>query len=249
VTTGPNAAKGTIQVPGYGGGANWQSGAADPETGFVYVGSNTSPSGIGNRLNANYKADDPDSPQYTQATAGVPTINGLRLLKPPYGRITGYNMNNGTIAFTIPNGDTPPNIKAAFDAAGLKDIPPTGSASQAHLLVTKNFLFATEGSGGQAVLHAYDKRTGAGIWQSPMPAGPATGIPMTYMVKDKQYVVHAARGAQGGGAQIVAWAVGPAPAAGGGRGGRGGGPPGLGGGGGRGGRGGAPAAPAGEPQQ
>jgi quinoprotein glucose dehydrogenase len=248
VTTGANATRGTIQVPGYGGGANWQSGAADPETGFVYVGSNTNPSGIGNRLNANYNANDPDSPQYSQATAGVPQINGLRLLKPPYGRITGYDMNQGTIAFTIPNGDTPPTIKAAFEAAGLKDIPPTGSASQAHLLVTKNFLFATEGSGGQAILHAYDKKTGAPVWQSPMPAGPATGIPMTYLWKDKQYVVHAARGAAGGGAQIVAWAVGPAPAAGGGRGGRGGGPPGLGGGGARGGRG-AAGAPAGEPQQ
>src|SRR5436190_336378 len=29
VVTGPNALKGTIQVPGYGGGANWESGAAD----------------------------------------------------------------------------------------------------------------------------------------------------------------------------------------------------------------------------
>jgi quinoprotein glucose dehydrogenase len=259
-----NTAKGTIQVPGYGGGANWQSGAADPETGFVYVGSNTSPTGIGNRLNANYNANDPDSPQYTQATGTIPQINGLRLLKPPYGRITGYNMNTGEIAFTIPNGDTPPSIKQAFEAAGLKDIPPTGSGSQAHLLVTKNFLFATEGSGGQAILHAYDKKTGAGVWQAAMPSGPATGIPMTYLYQGRQYVVHAARGPQGGGAQIVAWAVGaggggtnarggargagPAAGAGGrgaapgGAGGAGGGARGAGGRGAAGGRGGAPAA-------
>ena len=179
VTTGPNAAKGTIQVPGYGGGANWQSGAADPETGFVYVGSNTSPTGIGNTPNPNAGAN-PDTADYNQATAGIPQIQGLRLLKPPYGRITGYDMNQGTIAFTIPNGDTPPNIKAALEAAGVKDAPPTGSPSQAHLLVTKNFLFATEGSGGQAILHAYDKKTGAPIWQGNMPSGPATGIPMGY---------------------------------------------------------------------
>jgi quinoprotein glucose dehydrogenase len=245
VTTGPNAMRGTIQVPGYGGGANWQSGAADPESGYVYVGSNTSPSGIGNRPNANYNAADPDSAQMSQATAGVPMVNGLRLLKPPYGRITAYDMNKGDIAFTISNGDTPPAIKAAFEAAGLKDIPPTGSASQAHLLVTKNFLFATEGSGGQAILHAYDKKTGAGIWQGPMPAGPATGIPMTYMHQGKQYIVHAARGPAGGGAQLVAWTIAPPPAAGGGgRGGRGGGPPGLGGPA-PAGRGAAPGAPAG----
>jgi quinoprotein glucose dehydrogenase len=255
VTTGPNAVRGTIQVPGYGGGANWQSGAADPETGFVYVGSNTSPTGIGNTPNPNAGAN-PDTADYNQATAGIPTIQGLRLLKPPYGRITGYDMNQGTIAFTIPNGDTPPNIKTALEAAGVKDAPPTGSPSQAHLLVTKNFLFATEGSGGQAILHAYDKKTGAPLWQGNMPSGPATGIPMAYSYQGKQYIVHAARGPQGGGAQLVAWTVAPAPAAGAG-GGRGGGrggaaapgaPAGGGRGGGRGGaRGGAPA-PAGEPQ-
>ncbi len=43
--------KGTITFPGYGGGANWQSGAADPETGFVYVGSSTNPTVIGLKPN------------------------------------------------------------------------------------------------------------------------------------------------------------------------------------------------------
>ncbi len=42
-----NANKGTIVAPGFGGGANWQSGAADPETGFVYIGSITSPAVAG----------------------------------------------------------------------------------------------------------------------------------------------------------------------------------------------------------
>src|SRR5262249_49625261 len=39
----PNVNRGTIVAPGFGGGANWQSGSADPETGFVYVGSVTRP--------------------------------------------------------------------------------------------------------------------------------------------------------------------------------------------------------------
>src|SRR2546422_3351935 len=39
----PDKTKGTLVLPGFGGGANWESGAADPETGFVYVGSHTSP--------------------------------------------------------------------------------------------------------------------------------------------------------------------------------------------------------------
>ena len=93
------------------------------------------------------------------------------MLKPPYGRITAYNMNRGEIAWQIPNGDTPQAVK---DNAALKGltIPRTGSASQAGLLVTKTLLFAGEGPGGHAVFHAYDKATGADIWQTPIP-GPA----------------------------------------------------------------------------
>ena len=224
----PNPVRPLIQVPGLGGGANWQSGASDPETGFVYVGSATNPGGNG------LLAQTPNETQADYSlSGGGPTLpNGLRLLKPPYGRITGYDMNRGVIAFQIPNGGTPPNIRAQFEAAGLSNIPPTGSPSQAHLLVTRNFLFATEGSNGQAILHAYDKRTGAGIWEAPMPnataagnTGRATGIPMTYMHQGRQYVVHAAQGPPGGGAQLVAWAVAPPPAAPAGRGGRGAAPP------------------------
>jgi quinoprotein glucose dehydrogenase len=211
---GPGAAKGFIQVPGYGGGANWQSGAADPETGFVYVGSitdprvillspNTSPTPTPGVNNACCDAD------YTMGGAPPQLPNGLRLMKPPYGRITGYDMNKGVIAWQIPNGDTPPNIKANFAAAGLTNIPPTGSPSHAGLLVTKTFLFAGEGAGGQAVFHAYDKKTGENVWQAPLPGGPQTGLPMTYVYRGNQYVVVATRGPEGGGARLVAWTVAP----------------------------------------
>ena len=40
---GPGANRGTIQLPGSVGGADWQSGAFDPETGMLYVQSITGP--------------------------------------------------------------------------------------------------------------------------------------------------------------------------------------------------------------
>ena len=170
--------KGTIVVPGLGGGANWPGGAADPETGFVYVGSTTTPG-----------VDRPDAEHRSRERRGVdsdytlggtlPTMQGLRLLKPPYGRITAYNMNKGEIAWQIPNGDTPQAVKNNPALKGLT-IPKTGSPSQAGLLVTKTLLFAGEGAGGQAVFHAYDKATGAEIWQTPIP-GPQISLPMTYV--------------------------------------------------------------------
>src|SRR6185369_10767336 len=152
----------------------WQSGAADPETGFIYVGSATIPRVVLLTPNAtpaknpgvNNECCDSD---YLMGGQDPQLPNGLRLMKPPYGRITAYDMNRGAIAWQIPNGDTPPNIKKTFEDAGLKNIPPTGSPSQAGLLVTKNFLFAGEGSGGMAVFHAYDKATGKEAWQAPMP--------------------------------------------------------------------------------
>ncbi len=41
--TGPTDTKGTIQLPGSVGGADWQGGAFDPETGLLYVPSITGP--------------------------------------------------------------------------------------------------------------------------------------------------------------------------------------------------------------
>jgi len=207
--------KGTIQVPGLGGGANWPGGASDPETGFVYVGSTTTPGVVGLEPNTDHAKSRVDA-DYTMGGT-LPTIQGLRLLKPPYGRITAYNMNKGEIAWMIPNGDTPQAVK---DNPALKgvNIPKTGNASQAGLLVTKTLLFAGEGSGGQAVFHAYDKATGADVWQTAIP-GPQTSLPMTYVYQGRQYVVVGVRGsAQAGasfGAQLIAYALPrPAPAGG-----------------------------------
>jgi quinoprotein glucose dehydrogenase len=211
--------KGTIVAPGLGGGANWPGGAADPETGFVYVGSTTTPGVIGLTPNTDQKASGVDT-DYTFG-GGLPTIQGLRLMKPPYGRITAYNMNKGEIAWQIPNGDTPPAVKNNPALKGLT-IPKTGSPSQAGLLVTKTLLFAGEGAGGLAFFHAYDKATGAEIWQTPIP-GPQTSLPMTYMHQGRQYVVVGVRGPTGTGAQLMAFALPREEPAGRGRGGRAGG--------------------------
>ena len=216
--TGPGGSKGLVQVPGYNGGANWQSGAADPETGFVYVGSATNPRVVLLTPNAtptptpgvNGACCDSD---YLMGGESPQLPNGLRLMKPPYGRITAYDMNRGVMAWQIPNGDTPPNIARNLAAAGLTNIPPTGSPSQAGLLVTRNFLFAGEGTDGQPIFHAYDKKTGENLWQAKLPAGPQTALPMTYMHRGNQYIVLATAGPQGGGAQLVAWTVAPPPAA------------------------------------
>jgi quinoprotein glucose dehydrogenase len=229
--------RGTIQLPGAGGGANWWGGSADPETGFVYMSSATNP-----YVGALTKNDPPATPPVPgalpgfdyrsgggaqfptvgaiPATGDAPAVPGLRLIKPPYGRITAYDMNKGDIVWQIANGDTPANVKNHPALRGLT-IPKTGSPRNVGILVTKTLLFA--GDGTDPLLDAYDKKTGQLIAQIPMP-GMQTALPMTYVHNGRQFILVAvgANQATGQGPQLVAYALPqPAPAGGGGRGGRG----------------------------
>jgi quinoprotein glucose dehydrogenase len=128
---------------------------------------------------------------------------GLPLVKPPWGRITAIDLNTGQHAWMVPNSDTP---EWARNNAALKgiDIGKTGSWDQVGLLVTKTLLFSGEGSGlwraggGGNKLRAHDKKTGAVLFEYTLPAN-QSGIPMTYEVGGKQYIIVAvgARGAPG----------------------------------------------------
>jgi len=204
IIDGPDKTKGLIQVPGYNGGSNWESGAADPETGFVYVGSLLRPDLVGLVKPQNGKYDS----DLVRDAGAVPTVKGLPLVKPPYGRITAYDMNKGEIAWQVANGDTPPAIKNHPDLAGL-NIPRTGSPSRAGIVVTKTLLFAGEGFGGLAGFRAYDKKTGEIVWETAIPGGVVqSGLPMTYMYQGRQYIVFSA-GDSKNPAQIIAYALPP----------------------------------------
>lgn len=196
--------RGTIVVPGFGGGANWEGGAADPETNYVYIGSHTSPSVIG------MEQPDPgtfDSNYVMGGSLPLPTVDGLPIMKPPYSRITAYDMNQGEIAWVIPNGDTPEEIANHPRLSGV-DIPQTGVNSIPGLLVTKTLLIAGEGGSGHFLWHAYDKATGEEIARHEIPVGPQQGLPMTYMINGRQYIaMFTANRGEGVPAQLVAWAL------------------------------------------
>ena len=177
----PDGTKGTIILPGVQGGAQWEHGAADPETGLLYVGSATQPS-----LVALEKSDESDMDYVAVQQRGVPTVDGLPIVKPPYGRITAIDLKSGDIAWQVANGDTPPAVR---DHPLLKGVtlPRTGSRSRAGLLATRTLLFAGEGWGGQPFFRALDKASGATVWETPLPAV-QTGPPMTYLHQGRQYI-------------------------------------------------------------
>jgi quinoprotein glucose dehydrogenase len=190
--SGPNDKKGTLQMPGSIGGAEWGGAAFDRETNIMYIPS----------ITGSFAADlDPGDPQKTNLryTRGGRALTvgpqGLPITKPPYGRITAIDMNTGNHLWWVPNGDGPrehPAIKHL-------NLPPLGQPSRDMPLVTRTLLFVSQGDPlmvrtppmgvdfGNKV-RAYDKKTGKVVWEMPMAAG-STGAMITYLFNGKQYIV------------------------------------------------------------
>ena len=204
---GPGATKGTVQLPGSVGGADWQGAAFDPDTGMLYVVSITGP------FVADIVKGDPrrtDLDYVPGLRAYPPGPRGLPLLKPPYGRITAIDLNKGEIVWMTPNGDGPRDHPLL---RGL-NLPPLGNPGRGGVLATKTLLFVGEGDpvmvragsrlrpemplsiapgAGGRKFRALDKATGAILWETEFAAG-TTGAPMTYMYAGKQYIVVAIGG-------------------------------------------------------
>ncbi|HKU64614.1 MAG TPA: PQQ-binding-like beta-propeller repeat protein [Rhizomicrobium sp.] len=143
---------------------------------------------------ANAAAETPAAGSVQEFRPGVLNIDGLPLMKPPYGRITATDLTKGEIAWQIAHGDTPDAIKNHPALKGL-NIPRTGRPGLLGPTVTKSLVicgeagFVTTPSGKRgAMLRAYDKKTGEERGAVYLPA-PQTGCPMTYMLGGRQYIV------------------------------------------------------------
>jgi quinoprotein glucose dehydrogenase len=199
----PGGTKGTFSVTGPGA-TSWNGGAFDPETGMFYIVSHSIPfiRGMvpskplppGSKKTILPYADQrhivglqvlmPGQP-------GLPGPQGLPFTKPPYGRITAYDMNKGEKVWQVANGDGPRDHPAL---KGL-NLPPLGIPGRPAPLLTKTLLFLGEGSdamfaavGTGKKFRAYDKATGEVLWVTDLPAGTSAG-PMTYMWNGKQMIV------------------------------------------------------------
>ena len=136
--------------------------------------------------------------QPTQSAAAGLTVQGLPIMKPPYGVISAINLDRGDIQWQVPFGETPDNVRNHPALKGL-NIGNTGQRGNISVLVTKTLLIVGDGqvtSGAHprgAMLRAYDKATGKEVGAVWMPA-PQSGGPMTYMWQGKQYIIVAVSG-------------------------------------------------------
>ncbi|MCH1600835.1 MAG: PQQ-binding-like beta-propeller repeat protein, partial [Pseudomonadales bacterium] len=194
--------RGVLTLPSATGGANWEGSAIDPETGILYVPSRTA-------LAVMSLGKDEDSDLDLSAAFGVrvPRVQGLEIVKPPYGRITAIDMNSGDHLWMIANADTPDQIKNHRLLEG-EDIERTGIPTRSGIFVTKTLLFVGEGTGGRGaspIFRAVDKATGEIIAELDLPNN-QSGLPFTYEHDGKQYLAMFVSGG-GQAAELVAYAL------------------------------------------
>jgi quinoprotein glucose dehydrogenase len=146
-----------------------------------------------NAILAKSNANTPETPPIGT------TVDGLPLVKPPYGLLSAINLDRGEIVWQVPHGDTPDSIRNNPVLKGL-NIPKTGQQGNVGLVVTKTLVImgdpqisttADHPRGG--MLRAYDKQTGQQVGAVWLPA-PQSGSPMTYTFDGKQYIIVAVGG-------------------------------------------------------
>jgi glucose dehydrogenase len=205
-------------APGASGGVNIDGGAAiDPETGMMYVGSQTGMSTIqvqkdpcsefrysSPRDNCGLLGALPPPPGYKPPTAAdrggdfegrsnMSSIGGVSIVKPKqYGGITAYNMNSGDKAWWVPNGTMTKVTSSSPLFAGVA-LPDQGGRGQAQIITTKTLMIygtGRNGSDNPPHIYAVDKATGKEVGRVKIETK-TTAVPMTFMHQGKQYIVYA----------------------------------------------------------
>lgn len=186
----PPSFRGAVVNPGWAGGGNWNGAPFDPETHRMYV-----PAYSDYTLVTLEKPDAARSNfDYVWGGAETPKIDGLSILKPPYGRVTAYDMDKGELLWQVANGEGPRTHPRLKDL----DLPRLGrgfSDGESFAVLTKTLLFTTtdEDEWAPSKLNAYNKKTGKLLAAVELPAS-VHAAPMTYMAGGKQYVVVAVGG-------------------------------------------------------
>ena len=142
------------------------------------------------------------APEPARAPGSLPpgglTVQGLPIMKPPYGVLSAIQLDRGELLWQVPHGDTPDGVKNHPALKG-RTIPKTGQNGAVGLLVTKTLVImgdpqaTTTPRGRGAMLRAYDKMTGAQVGAVFIPA-PQSGSPMSYSIDGRQYIVVAVSG-------------------------------------------------------
>jgi quinoprotein glucose dehydrogenase len=128
--------------------------------------------------------------------------DGYPAVAPPWGTLNAINLDTGEYAWKIPLGEYPDLVQQ-----GLRN---TGSENYGGPIVTAGGLVFIAATNHDRKIRAFDKTTGALLWESTMPSS-SNATPATYMVNGRQFIVAAAGGGKsptgGPGGVYVAFAL------------------------------------------
>jgi quinoprotein glucose dehydrogenase len=170
--------------------------------------------GFGSAADAKQRPAAPPTPPPAAGAApqggggGGLTVQGLPLLKPPYGILNAIDVDKGEIKWQVPHGDTPDAVRNSPLLKGMT-IPKTGQPGSVGVVVTKNLVVLGDPSitttpehPRGAMLRGYSQADGKEIGAVWMPA-PQSGSPMTYMADGRQYIIVAVSGGNYSGEYIA----------------------------------------------
>jgi glucose dehydrogenase len=180
----PPGQRGTIQMPGNNGGANWGGAAVDPGNGLLYVVSKDLPAML--RL-----AKDAEADKSLAASAGehyytgfgfMIASDGLSPIAPPWTSLTAYDLNLGVIQWKIPLGEVPELAAKGFKNTG-SHFPKVGP-----VVTAGGLIFA--GTRDRKV-RALDAASGKILWEHELQSA-LEGMPAVYEVAGREYIVFCA---------------------------------------------------------
>ncbi len=198
----PPSVRGTIQRPGIIGGSNWGGAAFDAESGYLFVKATNEPNLIRVGPSDNTRPGEVDAETTRTGGTNAQFMDGIPLLKGPYGLLVAIDLNHGAIAWRVPFGDTP-SLRRLPALQNVNLPTQLGVAGAPGVLATRGGVLIV--GGGDLALHAVDMRTGEELWRHAL-SRRANGTPMTYRARNgRQYIVIATGGGED--AALMAFAL------------------------------------------
>jgi glucose dehydrogenase len=164
--------------------------------------------GFGSAADAPQRAPEPAPAANAPAAPNLLTVDGLPIMKPPYGVLNAINLDRGEIVWQVPHGETPDAVRNHPALQG-KTIPKTGQNISVGLMVTKSLVILGDGQvtnpGNRprgAMLRAYDKTNGKEVGAIFIPSA-QSGSPMSYQIDGRQYIIVAVSGGNYSGEYIA----------------------------------------------